>query len=494
MQRIKNFLSYLNSFSRRSKIIAGVVVVVAIAVLTHLGGSASEAEVIDSRTHVELASVASLSNAGGPLPVTGKVTSVSQASLSALSGGEITSLPRKLGDRVGAGQVIASFENSSQQAAVLQAQGTYDAALAGRVAVSPVDIRISATNAYRAAFNTLDNTLKSEVDLFFGGRTPYGPLLLLDDSRDNRYGKISLEREAIDEEMDAYRTALAEAGSADPGKLLDYASALTQRVADMLNQLSVAANRPESNATAAQISALSSARASVAALSATLASEKEAYRSGSVTTTSSTDAQITIALGGLRAAQALLEKTYVRAPISGTIVSLPVNRGDFVSPGTVVAIISNPGALQVESYVTAADAKTLSIGGKATVEGTTQGTIVFIAPALDPLTGKVQVKVSPTGSQAALVDGSTVTVSLERAGTKAAAKNTISIPIAAVKMTPQGAVVFTVASSTLVAHSITLGAIQGGQVEVTEGLTFSMDIVVDARGLSDGEVVVVGSQ
>lgn len=493
MQRIKNFLAYLNSFSRRSKIIAVVVAVVAVVILLNLGKGAPAAEVLDDRAHVELASVASLSNAGGPLPVTGRVTSVSQASLSALNGGEITSLPRKLGDRVAAGQVIASFENSSQQAAVLQAQGSYDAALASKVSVSPTDVRVSAVNAYRSAFNTLDTALKTEVDLFFGARTPYGPLLLLDDSRDNRFGRISLEREAIDEEMDTYRTALTEVGSADPARLLDYASALTQRVTDLLNQLAVAANRPEANATAAQLSALTSARASMAALSATLASEKESYRSGTVTTTSSTDASITIALGGLRAAQANLEKTYVRAPISGTIVSLPVNRGDFVAPGTVVAIISNPGALQVESYITAGDAKTLAVGGKATIEGTIPGTVVFIAPALDPLTGKIQVKVSPTGSQSSLTDGSTVTVTLDRVatGAKASVKTAISIPIAAAKMTPAGPVVFTVASSTLVAHPITFGAIVGGQVEVTEGLTLQMDIVVDARGLFEGQVVAI---
>ncbi len=428
------------------------------------------------------------------MPVVGRVTSVSQASLTALSGGQITSLPRKLGDRVAAGQVIASFENSSQQAAVLQAQGSYDAAFAGKVAVSPADVRTSAINEYRAAFNTLDTTLEAEVDLFFGGRTPYGPLLLLDESRDNRFGRISLQREAIDEEMDVYRAKLSQAESGDPAVLLDYAIQLTQKTTDMLNDLAVAANRPEANATAAQSAALASARASITALAASLASEKEAYRAGTVTTTSSTDASVTIALGGLRAAQAALEKTYVRAPISGTIVSLPVNRGDFVAPGAMVAIISNPGALQVESYVTSADAKTLSIGGKATIEGTIAGTIVFIAPALDPLSGKIQVKVSPTDGQGSLTDGSTVSVTLDRAASRAAVKNTVSIPIAAAKMTPQGAVAFTVASSTLVAHPITLGNIQGGQVEVVQGLSFDMDIVVDARGLSDGEVVVVDSE
>lgn len=494
MQRIKKFLRHLNSYSRRTKIIAAVIALVIVVVLLHLGKGSDTTTVADTTTHVTLASVASLSNAGGALPVVGKVTSVSQASISALSGGEITSLPRKLGDRVSAGQVIASFENSSQQAAVLQAQGQYDAAVASKVSVSPIDVRASAINTYRSAFNTLDTTLEADVDLFFGERTPYGPLLLLDDSRDNRHGKISLQREEIDEEMDMYRNKLAQADSGDPVQLLDYASALTQKSIDMLNELAVAANRPEANATAAQIAGLASARSSLATLRATLASEKESYRAGSVTTTSSTDASITIALGGLRAAQAALEKTYVRAPISGTIVSLPVNRGDFVSAGTQVAVISNPGALQVESYVTSADAKTLSIGGKATIEGGIAGTIVFIAPALDPLTGKIQVKISPIAGQGTLTDGSTVAVSLDRAGSTKAASQKISIPIAAAKMTPQGPVVFTVASSTLVAHPVTFGVIQGGQVEVTDGVSLDMDIVVDARGLSEGQIVVVDSE
>lgn len=493
MQSIKKFFAYINSFSRRSKIIAGVLIVVALAIFLHLGKETPAAEVIDDRARVTLASVASLSNAGGPLPITGKVTSVSQASISALSGGQITSLPRKLGDRVAAGAVIASFENSSQQAAVLQAQGSYDAAVAGKQSVSPVDTRREAINTFRATFNTLETIVESDVDAFFGGRTVYGPQLLIEAPEDNRFGRLSREREAIGEQLDVYRERLNTADSADPAQLLAFASSLVARTTTFLNDLATSANRRDAGTTPAQVSALASARSGLNTLTSTLASATESYRSGSVTTTSSTDAQITIALGGLRAAQASLEKTYVRAPISGTIVSLPVNRGDFISPGAMVAVISNPGALQVESYVTSADAKTLSIGGKATIEGITPGTVVFIAPALDPLTGKIQVKVSPTGSQASLVDGSTVTVTLERAG-KATVKNTLSIPIAAAKMTPQGAVVFSVASSTLVSHSITLGSIVGGQVEVTEGLTSAMDIVVDARGLSEGQVVVVDSE
>jgi RND family efflux transporter MFP subunit len=493
MSKIKQFFAYLNSFSRTYKIIGAAVLVVLVVVLLHLKGAAPAAEVADASTHVVLASVASLSSQGGPLPLTGKVTSVSQASISALSGGQITSLPHKLGDRVAAGAVLASFENSSQQAAVLQAQGSYESALAGQRAVSPVDAAAAARNAFESAYSTLDTVVHADIDTFFGSPSAYGPTLLIPAPMYD-FAELPRERTAITESMNRYRDMLASAGSADPAALLAQATAVVSQVSDLLTKLGVAAQDRNSRATAEQLSALAAARSAVSSLSSTLSTATQTYRSSSVTTTSSTDASVTIALGGLRAAQANLEKTYVRAPISGTIVSLPVHRGDFIAPGTLVSIISNPGALQVESYVTSADAKTLSVGGKATIEEKTQGTIVFIAPALDPTTGKVQVKIGLNGSTA-LTDGSTVAVTLERAAASSASKkNAITIPIAAAKITPQGPVVFTVASSTLVSHPITFGTILGGQVEVTEGLSPDMDIVVDARGLSEGQVVVVDSE
>jgi RND family efflux transporter MFP subunit len=493
MQSIKNFFSYLWRIPRRYKI-AGVVALAVIIIAVHIATRPpAAAPAAADETHVVLASVASLSNQGGPLPVVGQVTSVSEASISALSGGQITSLPHKLGDRVAAGAVLASFENSSQQAAVLQAQGQYDSALASQRAVSPTDARTTAINAYTSAFSTLDSLLTTDVDVFFGNPGPYGPQLTISAPMYD-LGELSRDRKNIDDEVEAYRAELASAERADPAALLAHAISVVSDTAGFINKLAVAVTDRDLHATDDQIAAITSARSGIATLAATLASAQQAYRSGSVSTTASTDASVTIALGGLRAAQAALEKTYVRAPISGTIVSLPVNRGDFISPGTLVAAISNPTALQIEAYVTAADAKTLRVGGKASIEGASVGTIVFVAPALDPTTGKIQVKVGLAGGSQTLADGSTVAVMLEREAQSTGASGALTIPIAAVKITPQGSQVFTVASSTLVAHEVTLGSVVGGQVAVTAGLTPDMDIVSDARGLSEGQVVAVDAQ
>jgi RND family efflux transporter MFP subunit len=244
-----------------------------------------------------------------------------------------------------------------------------------------------------------------------------------------------------------------------------------------------------------QLSAITDARATINTLNASLSSVQQSYRSQSVTTTSSVEANVTTALGGLHAAQANLEKTFVRAPISGTIVSLPITKGGYVSSFSQVAQISNPNALEVDVYITSDDSKTLAVGGKALIDESTNGVIVFIAPALDPTTGKILVKIGISNGQNTLTDGDTVSVSLDRSikiGSKINPKTTLTIPIVATKITPAGPIVFTISeSNTLIANNVTLGDILGSRVIVLSGITSDMEIVKDARGLTEGQEIII---
>ena len=63
----------------------------------------------------------------------GTVEAVSEAKLQTEAGGRITSVSVKIGDTVPAGKVLATIENQSEQASLLQAQGAYEAAVAGSV-------------------------------------------------------------------------------------------------------------------------------------------------------------------------------------------------------------------------------------------------------------------------------------------------------------------------------------------------------------------------
>jgi multidrug efflux pump subunit AcrA (membrane-fusion protein) len=155
-------------------------------------------------------------------------------------------------------------------------------------------------------------------------------------------------------------------------------------------------------------------------------------------------------------------------------------------------VVSNPGALYVEVEVTSDDAKTLSIGNTATVGEGVPGVITFIAPALDPTTGKIEVKVGITGNTSSLSDGEITALTLNRAQNTSTGSGAITIPIIAANISPTGPIVFTVGtSSVLVGHPIELGVILADHVVVTSGLSKDMRIVTDARGLSEGQTVIV---
>jgi len=485
--------NWIKALSRRTQIIAGAVLLVVIVLLVHFltrTPAVPAAPVVTP--HVSLESAAGLSSGAGPLSLTGKVSSLNQATILAQTSGEVVSLPVKIGDHVSAGEEIGSFENSSQVAAVTQAEGAYDAAVAAKSATSPTITDASARDEFASAYATAASTLNDDIDLFFGQQTAFGPQLLI-----NSYNAtdFSRRRAALDTLMNTWQADVANDASADPAHLLAEAYSNVQTLSAFANDLAVAARATDSRATDTQLAGISAAQGTFTGLLSSLSAAQAAYQSKDVGGTAGANAGVTQALGALQGAKAALEKTIIRSPVAGTIVSLPITQGDFVAAFSQVAEVSNPSALQIDAQVTPTDAKSLAVGGKAVVSGSVPGVIADIAPAVDPSTSKIPVKID-LSSPGDLVDGDTVTLSLERTAppatvTTTTASSTITIPIVATKITPSGPIVFTVASSTLVAHPITLGTLLGDQVTVLTGLTPDLLIVTDARGLSDGETVIV---
>lgn len=531
MNTVKNMRVYIQKLPLVYKIVVGVCVVGAVALVVRgVVTPKVETATISDTTHVTIASVASLSDKAGPLPVTGKVTSKSKANILAISSGEIVSLSRALGDYVAAGATIASFENSSQRASVLQAQGAYEAAqsalsktsgssaqnsnlTSAQATQNAQNATVAANAAIKSAYASLEDAVHTKADTLFSnphGSTPSFNVISYDSQLVTR---VVNQRVQLDVVLDSIHTISNTSEDANVDARITTVIAKAQIIEAFLNDVVDAVNKaiPTQNISASTIAGyqtlVAAARTEVLGSISSLTGAKGAYdnavsgatvaansaNDGTSNDIASAQANVKSALGALYAAQANLEKTIVRAPISGTIVSLPITRGGYVAAYSPVAQISNPGALEVETYVTSDDAKTLAVGGKAVIEGTTQGIIVFIAPAIDPSTGKIQVKIGLPGEHAALTDGNTVTVVLNRllGGLKSPAKNTITIPIAAAKLTPNGPVVFIVSSSTLVSKPITFGKIVGSQVSVVSGLVLDMDIVTDARGLSDGQKVII---
>ena len=438
---------------------------------------------------VTLASIGSLSGNGDSVSIIGSVRSVTEANILAQSGGTVRSVRTSIGATVPAGYVIAELENAAERAAVLQAEGSYDAAVAARNAVSPADPVQAARNAVRSAFISADTALETQADLFFGGPGATGPALLI---RAAGTGEdLSRERKAIDTMMDSWRMSVDLISTKEPESALSEAETNLRRISTFLNNLWIVANANQTDADPADVAELSAARATINAQLAAISSAREAYRNRSVSTTASVDAGVKQALGSLRAAQANLERTIVRAPIGGTVNFLPIRVGDYVTSLTHVATVAQNGALEIVMYVSEADRELLAAGSRVTVEDNYSGIVTAIAPALDPNTKQIEVRVAVEGATE-LVNGQTVRIALPNtvARPEAAVSGPIALPLASVKLRGEERFVFTVGEDgRLVAQKVEVGDVRGDRIEVLSPLSPDMRIVTDARGLAEGERV-----
>ena len=202
------------------------------------------------------------------------------------------------------------------------------------------------------------------------------------------------------------------------------------------------------------------------------------------------------AQASLLSAQANLEKTLIRTPISGVVSLFTVKRGDFLPLSTQVAIVSNNNNLIITTYITEAERNSLTIGDEVAIQASYKGRISAIAPTINPVTKKIEVTIIPIDETLSLQSGETIRISLDRFKENSLeTPSVMRIPIKALKIEPTRTVVFSVQTedSTLLAHEVVLGPIVGEDVIIEEGIDFNMEIVTDARGLKEGEVVKISN-
>jgi RND family efflux transporter MFP subunit len=507
------------------KRVIAVVGALAILLLAYqiLPGKKVVEEVGNVKRGVSLESVYNLSNRINSVPLVGQVTSVNEATIRAESSGRLTRVYRKLGDRVSAGQVIAEFENSGERAAVLQAQGQYEATKAARdialintqnTTTGIADVKTNTINTINSTFATLDDIVRSKTDVaFVDARTDSPKLkLLIPDSI--LQSKIENDRKEIEKILvERFTRNLNLTLDTDLAAELTKVQAETQIVKNYLDLLGNAYVKalPDQNFSQATIdgqkSVIGGVRSTVAGTIATLSGSKTALQNslasleiaGRTTgdknpNTASVDAQVKTAEGGYLAALSRLEKTIVRSPISGTINSLSFDTGDFVGQTTQVAVVSNNGALEVVTFITSEDLNRVKAGAEVLINNKTKGVVTRLASAIDPVTKKIEVRIGITDESAQLVNGQSVRVEIARANTQATPTTVaqVKIPLSAVKITPREVYVFTVDStSSLVSVPVELGTLLGEEVEIKTGLSPDMQIVKDARGLKPGDVVTI---
>lgn len=501
-------------------------------------GSEPEAEPTALIHSVEVKSVAELSSATTPLSLVGSVSSKSEATVRAEASGQVIAVNAALGQHISAGAVAAEIENASQRAAVLQAQGVLDAAQANLAkttggvrteqkailqtnvtnAASALDAsRSAAVNALLSAYASVDSGIHGTTDKMFTnpdlstGRfnveTSDARLIVeVENARQTIGGYLARESAASESltsssnladeivrtqtEVRAIRNFLDLIVSA-LNKAIPTSSVSTATIATYLSDATAVRTSLTST-----LSSLSSATQSLAANQSALEvaqkNLEQGVSGGQAEDVSGAQAAVKQAQGGLAAARANLEKTILRAPISGTINSFSLKRGDYVQATAPVLTVANNGSLEVVTYVSENDAREIRVGEGVSIEQAS-GIVTRVAPALDPVTKKIEVRIGVDDPKG-LINGQSVLVSISRTQLSLGDLARITIPIAAIKVESDRVVVFTVEDTVLVAHEVVLGALLGDRVVVSKGLTPDMRIVTDARGLRDGEKVEVSAE
>lgn len=524
---IKNqCVQWFKELSRTKQIaIVAVVILLLVVLIRAFGEDAVTEETVKIPREVTLSLVSDLANDESAIPLLGTVTSTSEATIRAESSGKLTRVYKKLGDYVVAGQVIAEFENSGERAAVLQAEGAYEQAKAARdisrinsntTSSSLSDAKTNSLNTISGVYVTMDDAIRVKTDtgytnprnadVKFSVAIPDANLVFTLESSRRSIETILKSREARNKTLTQGSDLLSELDSLqnELQTIKTYLDALATAYSKALpdtaySQADIDSGKIQINAArtgiAGALSSLSGSRASLrASIAAAETAEKTVNQDSNSVSIATADAQVKQALGSYNAALSRLEKTVIRSPITGTLNSLSIQTGDFVSSFTEIAVVSNNGALEVVAYVTEDDAKRISVGNKVTIDTAVQGIITRIASAIDPRTKKIEVRVGITDDKKSLVNGQSVRIEVGPSVKNQITVVTgpITIPLSALKLTPNGAYVFTVtSSSSLVAIPVKEGAILGEEIQILSGLTGSESIVLDARGLKEGILVTV---
>lgn len=186
------------------------------------------------------------------------------------------------------------------------------------------------------------------------------------------------------------------------------------------------------------------------------------------------------------------EKTFLKAPISGVVISKSVNKDDFANPGQVAAQIVKKGRLEASVFLNSDEVSRVKIGDKVTiiVDGENfGGEISSSSPIANESNQRFEVKVR-TSEELANQANKTAAIILDLGLNDENGK--FFIPLDSVTIGQQKSEVFVVVDGKVQPRQVKLGKIIGTQVEVLDGLSEGDALVVEnGRNLQAGQEVKV---
>jgi membrane fusion protein, multidrug efflux system len=199
-----------------------------------------------------------------------------------------------------------------------------------------------------------------------------------------------------------------------------------------------------------------------------------------------------VAEADLRRSRLALEKSTLHAPIDGVLDRLLVDRGEFVSDGTPVAVVVQVDRLKVLVDIPEKDVAFLRPGQQVQVtpaaidagrSSDIRGEITHLTYKADPLTRTYQAKIAVDNRDLLLRPGMIVRVGLNRRNLP----QVIAVPLFAVVDRGGARFVFVVENGQAVLRPVQTGAVLGERVIIQTGLASGERLIVQGQHLlSDG--------
>lgn len=531
------------------KLSAILIILVVIAIVLSIGKfgmSGNTANSVDSldkdedkelnieEKSVSVSPVSFFSSQSSPLEVIGTVRSVNEARLYTERSGTVSYVSKTVGNRVSRNEVIAETENQTERAALLQAQGVLEQARATRDKIlkgssddqlevlrlsmvsadsSYREARTNVVNTIKSAYTASDDSIRAKADLLFSNPNT-NPKLNFTPSDTSLADSVENDRSDIESTLVAWFNESTSLNSdSDLYEEIALVETRLSEIRSFLSDLAYLVNQlqPNVNTTSQTIegwkASLSVARSSINQSISGLSSVKdlltlketaylvsksqyeEALGGGRSEDVRVAEASVKQAEGAYNLALSNLEKTIIRSSITGEIASIDIKQGDFVQAfQPVVLVIGSGSGYEIETYITESNKDQITRGSEVLVDGKYKGEVKSVASALDPNNKKIKVLVSFDSTTTKLVNGETVVLSISRSSI--VNNGQLLVPISALKIGNESSYVFAVnENDELYEIPVKEGAIIGEKILINEGLNASDVIVVDARGLKEGDRV-----
>lgn len=202
-----------------------------------------------------------------------------------------------------------------------------------------------------------------------------------------------------------------------------------------------------------------------------------------------------VARAELHRAQVDLDKSILRSPVDGIVDQLLVDRGEYVTPGTPVAVVVQVDRLKALVEVPEKDIQYLKLGQPvqvipASIGGpdgqALSGEVIHVAYKADPVTRTFVAKVAVDNPGGRLRPGMILRVVLARRSLN----QVVSVPLAAVMERESGKVVLVEEEGVARVRPVVSGGVVGDRLVILSGLTPGERLIVRGQQLvADGAKV-----